>query len=151
MISKREAQRLAEWTEEAIADGARILTGGNIKGNIFPPTILEDVPRNARIACQEVFGPVVSLFSYSDLDDAIREANAVDYSIHAAIFTQSIRNAHHAARNLQAAGVMINDSTDYRLDAMPFGGAKRGNMGREGVRFAMREMSQTKVVCFNEG
>lgn len=151
MICRREAERLAEWTEEAIAGGAKLLTGGKAEGNIFLPTILEGVPRNARIACQEVFGPVVSLFSYSDLDEAIAEANAVDYAIHAAIFTQNIRMAHHAARQLQAAGVMINDSTDYRLDAMPFGGAKRGNLGREGVRFAIREMSQTKVVCFNDG
>jgi glyceraldehyde-3-phosphate dehydrogenase (NADP+) len=151
MISEREARRLTEWTGQAVAGGARLLTGGQCEGAIFHPAILEDVPDQARIACQEVFGPVVSLFRYSALDDAIAAANAVDYAIHAAIFTQSIHDAHHAARNLQAGGVMINDSTDYRLDAMPFGGAKRGNMGREGVRFAVREMSQTKVVCFNDG
>lgn len=151
MISEAEAQRLLDWTAEAVAGGARLLAGGRRDGTLLHPTVLEAVPADARLVCQEAFGPVVSLFPYDDLDAAIAAANAGDYAIHAAIFTESVREAHHAARALEAAGVMINDSTDYRLDAMPFGGAKRGNMGREGVRFAIREMSQTKVVCFNHG
>ncbi|SNS24131.1 Acyl-CoA reductase [Sphingomonas laterariae] len=151
MIAVGEAERMAAWTDEAVALGARVCTGGRRDGAIFPPTIFEQAPPDARIVRQEAFGPIVSLFPYADLDDAIAAANAVDHAIHAAIFTASLRDAHHAARGLQAAGVMINDSTDYRLDAMPFGGARRGNMGREGVRFAVREMSHTKVVCFHEG
>lgn len=150
MISAHEAERLLDWTGEAMAAGARLLAGGRRDNALLHPTVLEDVPADARLVCREAFGPVVSLFSYDALDVAIAAANRGDYAIHAAIFTESIREAHHAARTLQAAGVMINDSTDYRLDAMPFGGAKRGNMGREGVRFAIREMSQTKVVCFND-
>lgn len=151
MICEAEAQRLLDWTAEAVAGGARLLAGGRRDGALLHPIVLEDVPADARLVCREAFGPVVSLFPYDDLDSAIAAANAGDYAIHAAIFTESIREAHHAARALEVAGVMINDSTDYRLDAMPFGGAKRGNMGREGVRFAIREMSQTKVVCFNHG
>ncbi len=150
MISEREAERLIDWTCEAVAAGARVLAGGRRDGALFHPTIVENAPDTTRVVCQEAFGPVVCLFVYDDLDAAIAASNQGDYAIHAAIFTGNIRDAHHAARNLQAAGVMINDSTDYRLDAMPFGGAKRGNMGREGVRFAIREMSQTKVICFNE-
>ena len=149
MITACEAERVAEWTEEAVSGGASLLTGGSREGALFHPTILEDVPGKARVVRQEVFGPIVSLFRYTDLDEAIDVANMADFAIHAAIFTENIRDAHHAAHRLQAAGIMINDSTDYRLDAMPFGGAKRGNMGREGVRFAIREMSQTKVICFN--
>jgi glyceraldehyde-3-phosphate dehydrogenase (NADP+) len=142
---------LIQWTREAKDNGARVLTGGARKGAVHEPTLLEDVPVCARLACEEAFGPVACLFRFAELDQAIDAANAADFSIHAAIFTESLRSAHYAARRLKAAGVMINDSTDYRLDAMPFGGAGRGNMGREGVRFAAREMSQTKVVCFNEG
>lgn len=151
MIASAEASRLVDWAKEAVSAGAIMSTGGRRDGAIFQPAIFENAPDHVRLVCEEAFGPVVSLFRYTDLDAAIAAANQGDYAIHAAIFTDNIRDAHHAARHLQAAGVMINDSTDYRLDAMPFGGSKRGNMGREGVRFAVREMSQTKVVCFCGG
>jgi glyceraldehyde-3-phosphate dehydrogenase (NADP+) len=150
MISLEQAERILTWTQEAVAQGAALLTGGERVGALVRPILLADVPEEARVSCQEAFGPVVSLFRFSDLDAAIAAANRADYAIHAAIFTESLRHARHAARRLRVAGVMINDSTDYRLDAMPFGGAGRGNMGREGVRFAVREMSQTKVVCFHD-
>lgn len=150
MIDEREAQRLEAWTDEAVAGGAHLACGGHRQRAVFQPTVLDEPPAHARVVTTEAFGPVVSLFPFDDLDDAIACANAAEHAIHAAVFTASLRDAHHAARSLRAAGVMINDSTDYRLDAMPFGGAGRGNMGREGVRFAIREMSQTKVVCFHE-
>ncbi|MCW0197880.1 aldehyde dehydrogenase family protein [Sphingopyxis sp.] len=150
MIGGDEAARIVGWADEAVARGATLLAGGERAGALVRPTLLADVPDDARVACHEAFGPVVSLFRFADLDEAIDAANRADYAIHAAIFTESLRHARHAARRLRAAGVMINDSTDYRLDAMPFGGAGRGNMGREGVRFAAREMSQTKVICFHD-
>lgn len=149
MIGVAEAARLERRVEEARAAGARVLAGGTRDGALFAPTVIENAPDTAALVCEEAFGPVVSLFPFTDLDDAIARANAPHHAIHAAIFTESLRDALHAARRLEAAGVMVNDSTDYRLDAMPFGGAKGGNMGREGVRFAIREMSQTKTVCFN--
>jgi len=150
MICPQQATRILEWTEEAVAQGATLLTGGERAGTLVRPTLLADVPEDARVARHEAFGPVASLFRFTDLDAAIDAANRADYAIHAAIFTESLRHAQRAARRLRVAGVMINDSTDYRLDAMPFGGAGRGNMGREGVRFAVREMSQTKVICFHD-
>lgn len=150
MIGEAEAARVAAWIDEAVARGARRLAGGERKGALMPPTLLADVPDDAPVACREVFGPVASLFRFTDLDAAIDAANRADHMIHAAIFTASLNAARHAARRLRAAGVMVNDSTDYRLDAMPFGGAGRGNMGREGVRFAAREMSQTKVICCHD-
>lgn len=149
MIGAAEAARLEQRIAEAQGHGARVLTGGTRNGALFQPTVIENAPDSATLVCEEAFGPVVSLFRFDDLDAAIARANAPHHAIHAAIFTESLRDALHAARRLEAAGVMINDSTDYRLDAMPFGGAKGGNMGREGVRFAIREMSQTKTVCFN--
>lgn len=150
MISAAQAERAHAWAWEAVAQGAALLAGGHREGPLLHPTVLENVPPDARVACEEVFGPVVSLFRFGEYDDAIAAANRMRFAIHAAIFTQSLRTAADAARRLNAAGVMVNDSTDYRLDAMPFGGAGHGNMGREGVRFAVREMSQTKVVCFND-
>ncbi|MET4685195.1 aldehyde dehydrogenase family protein [Brevundimonas faecalis] len=150
MIDLQQAERILTWTREAVAQGATLLTGGERVGALVRPTLLADVPEAAKVSCEEAFGPVVSLFRFSDVDEAIDAANRAEYAIHAAIFTGSLRHARHAARRLRVAGVMINDSTDYRLDAMPFGGAGRGNMGREGVRFAVREMSQTKVVCFHD-
>ncbi|WP_298675365.1 aldehyde dehydrogenase family protein [uncultured Sphingomonas sp.] len=149
MIGVAEAERLEHRIEEARAMGARVLTGGTRDGALFAPTVIENAPDTAALVCEEAFGPVVSLFPFTELDEAIDRANAPHHAIHAAIFTESLRDALHAARRLEAAGVMVNDSTDYRLDAMPFGGAKGGNIGREGVRFAIREMSQTKTVCFN--
>lgn len=149
MIGAAEAARLERRIGEAQALGARILAGGTRRGTLFKPTALENAPEDAALVCEEAFGPVVSLFPFDDLNEAITRANAPRQAIHAAIFTQSLPDALHAARRLEAAGVMVNDSTDYRLDAMPFGGAKGGNMGREGVRFAIRDMSQTKTVCFN--
>lgn len=149
MISEHEAQRVERWVDEAKAMGAKVLTGGKREGSLFQPTVLINVPASANIVCKEVFGPVVTVLPFDTLGEAIDLANAHPYSIHAAIFTENIKSALLASRKLEAAGVMINDSTDYRLDAMPFGGARRGSMGREGVKFAVKEMMQTKVVCFN--
>lgn len=150
MVGGAEAERIIDWTVEAVSRGAQLLAGGERAGTLVRPTVLANVPGDARVVCHEAFGPVVSLFRFTDPDEAIAAANSADYAIHAAVFTESLRTARHVAGRLRAAGVMINDSTDYRLDAMPFGGAGRGNMGREGVRFAAREMSQTKVICFHD-
>lgn len=151
MINEKEAQRIESWVKQAIANGANLLVGGKREGACYYPTALDNVDTNDNLVCHEAFGPVVSLFKFNDLDDTIKLANSADYSIHGAVFTSNINTAMQVSRDLEVAGVMINDSSDYRLDAMPFGGAKRGSMGREGVKFAIREMSQTKVFCMNLG
>jgi glyceraldehyde-3-phosphate dehydrogenase (NADP+) len=92
---------------------------------------------------------VVSLYRVRSLDEAIGRANKVDYGLHAAIFTENLRWAFEAIRGLHVGGVIVNDSTDYRLDVMPFGGTKLSGLGREGIRFALQEMTETRVVCFN--
>jgi glyceraldehyde-3-phosphate dehydrogenase (NADP+) len=96
-----------------------------------------------------VYGPVVSLYRVSSLDEAIEQANAVDYGLHAAVFTESLRDAFAAVERLAVGAVIVNDSTDYRLDVMPFGGTKLSGIGREGVRFAAEDMTETRVVCVN--
>ena len=149
MISLRQAERVEAWIREAEHDGARLLAGGRREGALVWPTVLESVPAGARLDCEEVYGPVVSLYRVASLDEAVARANSVDYGLHAAIFTENLRAAFVAIRDLHVGGVMVNDSTDYRLDVMPFGGTKLSGIGREGIRFALQEMTETRVVCFN--
>ena len=149
MISEREAVRVESWIREAIDGGARLLIGGRREGAVVWPTVLEQVPYGVRLDREEIYGPVVGLYRTQSLADAIERANAVDYGLHAAIFTESLRDAFAAVRGLAAGAVIVNDSTDYRLDAMPFGGIKRSGIGREGIRFAVEEMTETRVVCLN--
>lgn len=148
MINEGEARRVERWIGEAVAKGARVLVGGGRQGALVEPTILENVPRDATIHCEEVFGPTVNLYPYEDLEEAIAEANAIPYGLHAAVFARDVKMAFKIASALEGGGVMINDSTDYRLDSMPFGGIKNSGLGREGIRFALQEMTEPKVYCF---
>ncbi len=148
MISEGEARRVEDWIEEGVKLGARVLTGGKRKGTLLEPTVLENVPVETKLHREEVFGPTVNLYPVSDLDEALQKANSLPYGLHAAIFTQDVETAFRAAYELDCGGVMINDSTDYRLDSMPFGGVKSSGLGREGVKFALQEMTEPKVVSF---
>lgn len=134
---------------EALDAGATLLAGGSGSGTVLEPTVLQNVPLNGRLWCEEVFAPVVMLQPFTTFEEAIELANSIEFSLHAGVFTGSLTSAMKAARRLEAGGVMINDSSDYRFDAMPFGGSKYGSMGREGVRFAYEEMTQPKVVCIS--
>ncbi|MCX6549914.1 MAG: aldehyde dehydrogenase family protein [Acidobacteria bacterium] len=149
MITLAQADRVEQWIREAQQGGGRVLVGGHREGAVVWPTVLEDVPDQARLTCDEVYGPVVSLYRVRTLDDAIARANRVEYGLHAAIFTESVRDAFAAIHGLHVGGVMVNDSTDYRLDVMPFGGTKLSGIGREGIRFAVQDMTETRVACFN--
>jgi glyceraldehyde-3-phosphate dehydrogenase (NADP+) len=149
MIDEAQARRVESWVSEAVEKGARVLVGGRREGAVVWPTVLEDVPDGVKLDCEEVYGPVVSLYRVGSLDQAIERANRVDYGLHAAIFTESLRDAFAAVQRLHVGGVMVNDSTDYRLDVMPFGGTKLSGNGREGIRFALLEMTETRVVCLN--
>jgi glyceraldehyde-3-phosphate dehydrogenase (NADP+) len=149
MISAGQAERVERWIREAEQGGARVLTGGRRDEALVWPTVLESVPDGARLDCEEVYGPVVSLYRAGSLGEAIGRANRVDYGLHAAIFTENLRAAFEAIRGLHVGAVIVNDSTDYRLDVMPFGGTKLSGIGREGIRFALQEMTETRVVCFN--
>jgi len=149
MITETEAKRVEQWVKEAKAAGATVLTGGGRTGALVEPTVLENVPPEAKVHCEEVFGPTVNLYRVDDLDDALAQANALPYGLLAAIFTRDVETAFKAAYELDCGGVMINDSTDYRLDSMPFGGVKYSGLGREGLKFSLQEMTEPKVVCFN--
>ena len=148
MITEGAAKRLEGWIREAEKAGARVLAGGRRQAALLEPTVLENVPKTARVHAEEVFGPTVNLYSVADADEALAEANSIDYGLQAAVFTRDVDMAFKLAYGLDCGGVMINDSTDYRLDSMPFGGIKNSGLGREGVKFALQEMTEPKVICW---
>lgn len=149
MITEAAAIRAETLVVAAVDAGAVVLAGHRRDGAVYAPTVLENVPHDAAAWCEEAFAPIVMLEPFDDFDQAIEMANAVEFSLHAGIFTSNIDLALAAASRIQAGGVMINDSSDYRFDAMPFGGFKYGSLGREGVRFAYEDMTQPRVICIN--
>jgi glyceraldehyde-3-phosphate dehydrogenase (NADP+) len=148
MISEAAARRTEAWVKDAIDAGATCLTGHQRRRAFYEPTILENVPKTARILCEEVFAPVVCLVAYADLDDALNEANTPEFLLHGAVFSNDLAAVQTICDRLECSGIMINDSSDFRFDGMPFGGSKRGSLGREGVKFAVDEMTQSKIICF---
>ena len=148
IISKESIHQIDRFITESTKHGAKIISGGKTIGNCYTPTILEADCNNDIANCKEVFGPVVTISKVKNLDQAIASCNKSPFGLHTAIFTNNINNAHKAINELDCAGVMVNDSTDYRIDAMPFGGVKSSGMGREGVKSAIEAMSETKIVCF---
>lgn len=149
MISAQAAEVALTKIQEAVADGATLLTGGERNGSLLTPAVLTGVPRTCRVWHEEVFAPIVVVEPFDDEASAILSANDGDYALQAGVFTSDLNRALRVADAIDAGGVMINDSSDYRLDAMPFGGSKYGSMGREGVRFAYEEMTQPKVVAIS--
>ncbi|MFB4214242.1 aldehyde dehydrogenase family protein [Shouchella sp. JSM 1781072] len=148
LINEKEAKRVAFVVEDAVRSGATMLTGGNRDGAYYEPTVLENVPDDCYLGREEVFGPVVLLYPYSNLDEAVEKANQTEYGLQAGLFTKDLQRAFTLIKELHVGGVMINDSTDFRIDAMPFGGTKQSGIGREGVKFSINEMTEEKVVCF---
>ncbi|MBO1000457.1 aldehyde dehydrogenase family protein [Bacillus sp. SD075] len=148
LITEKEALRVERMVNEAIGKGAVLLTGGTRNGAFYSPTVLTNVPDDSRVAKEEIFGPVVLLYPVADFDTAIQKSNDVNFGLQAGIFTKDINNAQKAIAQIDVGGIMINDSSDYRIDAMPFGGVKRSGIGREGIKFAMQEMTEPKVVCY---
>jgi len=149
LISDAAILKVSEFVQDAVALGARILTGGEFEGRYFQPTVLDNVSADCRISKEEVFGPVVALYPFREIHEAIDLANNVDYSLQAGVFTRDLATAHRIADALNGGGVMINDSSDYRIDAMPFGGTKSSGFGREGVAHAIHAMTDLKTYCFN--
>jgi acyl-CoA reductase-like NAD-dependent aldehyde dehydrogenase len=148
LISEAEAERVVSWIEDATGKGATLLTGGERTGATITPAVLQNLPESARMACSEVFGPVVSINSFDDIDAAIDDVNSTPYGLQAGVFTRDLGRAFHAARRLQAGGVIINDIPGFRADNMPYGGVKESGLGREGPRYAIEEMTEPKLICW---
>ena len=149
MITEASAIKAHKWISEAVSHGANLLTGGERNGNMLKPAVLQNVSRDMKVVCYEVFAPIVSIQEYSEIEDAINIVNDSDFGLQAGIFTSDINLAFKAAKELQVGGVMINDTSMYRVDAMPYGGVKQSGIGREGPRYAIEEMTDLKIIVFN--
>jgi acyl-CoA reductase-like NAD-dependent aldehyde dehydrogenase len=148
MISVKEAERVEGWVAEAVASGAKLVTGGSRKRATMEPAVLTDVPETTRIFCREAFGPVAGINTYRSLDEAIDMVNRSEYGLQAGIYTRDIDKAFRAARRVHVGGFMINEVPQYRVDQMPYGGVKLSGMGREGPKYAIEEMTEPKLVCW---
>jgi acyl-CoA reductase-like NAD-dependent aldehyde dehydrogenase len=150
MIDVGEVDRIQEWINKAEADGATILTGGKkINDRVFEPTVISDTRPDMDISCGEVFAPVVLLETVKSFDEGLAKADDSIFGLQAGVFTNNINRAMDSIRGLNVGGVMINDVPTYRVDHMPYGGNKQSGIGREGVRFAVEEMTQIKMVVIN--
>lgn len=149
MISTVELERSLEWLEEAKGLGAVVETGGRRIGNCLEPTILSGVTPQMQVMCSEVFAPIVSIVPFDTFDEALDMADASIYGLQAGIYTNDINKAFAAVKRLDVGGVIINDVPTFRVDHMPYGGNKLSGLGREGIRYAMEEMTNIKLVCIN--
>ena len=149
LIDEASAVRVEAWVCEAVRDGAVVHVGGKRDGTFYWPTVLTGAPDTAKVITEEVFGPVVSISEYTDLVEAVTRINSSEYGLQAGVFTNNIEHALDVAQSLRVGAVMINDTGDYRIDAMPFGGGKRSGVGREGVPFAVEAMTEPKIVAIN--
>lgn len=151
LILPREVDRISEWVDEAVTAGATALTGGKKSSDTcYPATILLNPPADAKVSTLEIFGPVVCIYSYSDLDDAIERANSLPYAFQSAVFTQNINTALDCANRLNATAVMVNDHTAYRADWMPFGGRNQSGLGLGGIPQSMHEMTREKMIVIKQ-
>jgi acyl-CoA reductase-like NAD-dependent aldehyde dehydrogenase len=145
LITTDERDRVCEWIDEAVHDGARIVTGGDVDGTLLRPTILTDVDDDMKVSALEVFGPVVAISTYRDFDTAVDRANDTRYGLQASIFTTRLDRALDAVRRLDFGGVLVNEVPTYRADQMPYGGVRDSGNTHEGPAYAVREMTHERL------
>jgi acyl-CoA reductase-like NAD-dependent aldehyde dehydrogenase len=146
LISEKEARRLEEWIRSAVKRGARVLCGGKRAGAVLEATLLENVPADEPICAQEAFGPVAVLSSFAQFEDALDEVNRSSFGLQAGVFTRDLYRAQRAWERLEVGGVIVGDVPSFRADSMPYGGVKDSGLGREGVRFAMEDMAEIRLL-----
>ena len=150
MISEYDAKRVEQWVGEAVDGGAKIVCGGRRNGVFYDATLLENVEPHMKISCVEAFGPVATLQPFVDFREAVRIVNDSVYGLQAGVFTKDIDHAFYAFSELDVGGVVVNDIPSFRVDNMPYGGVKNSGLGREGVRFAMEDMTEIKLLVMNK-
>src|SRR5690606_7788940 len=146
MIKATEAQRLQRWLDSAVAQGTRVLAGGELNGVMFEPTLLENVDRQLEIYRDEVFGPVAILEAYADFKSGIASINNSRFGLQAGVYTQNLQNMLYAWDHLQVGGVIIYDIPSCRVDNMPYGGVRDSGLGREGIQSASRDMQEERML-----
>ncbi|MCQ9284788.1 aldehyde dehydrogenase family protein [Priestia aryabhattai] len=149
MIRLKEAERVEEWVKEAVEEGAKIELGGKRDGAFYLPTILTNVNDEMKVCRQEVFGPVVAIAQYDEIDEVISKVNDSDYGLQAGLFTNDLQFAMKAAREIEVGGLIVNDASAYRVDHMPYGGVKKSGNGKEGPKYAIEEMTEERIIVLN--
>jgi len=146
LVNEDAAKRVESWVDEAVQAGAKLLTGGKREGASYAPTVLADVPADVTLSCEEVFGPVLTVQRAADEEAAFAAVNDSKYGLQTGVFTRDVQTAFRAHRALEVGGVIVGDVPSYRADQMPYGGAKKSGVGREGVRFAMEDYTYERVM-----
>ena len=149
LIDEGAAQRVESWINEAAAGGATVRTGGKRHGAQIEPTVIAGVKPDMKVVCDEVFGPVVSLLPYADIDEVFRAVSASRFGLQTGIFTASMELAIRAVRNIRTGGVILNGSSTWRTDQLAYGGVKDSGIGREGPLYSIRDMTEERMVLFN--
>jgi acyl-CoA reductase-like NAD-dependent aldehyde dehydrogenase len=146
MVDATAANRTQRWVDEAIALGGKALLGGKADGNFFPPTILTNVPATAQVCSNEAFAPLVVAFPFREFDDAVKQVNDSFFGLQTGVFTNDLANAWRGFHELEVGGVIVNDVPTYRIDHMPYGGVKDSGLGREGLRWAIEDMTELRIM-----
>jgi glyceraldehyde-3-phosphate dehydrogenase (NADP+) len=149
MITKQAAEQAETWIKDALDGGARALCGGMRNDAVLQPTVLTDVAPSMKVSCLEVFAPIITIESFAEYGDALARVNDSDYGLQAGVFTSDLHHVLRAFDELEVGGVIINDVPTYRMDHMPYGGVKGSGFGREGIRYAMEEMTERKLLAIN--
>lgn len=149
LIRESDAVRAGEWVQEAVRGGARLLRGGSRKGSVLEPTVLTGTRPDMKVNCQEIFAPVVTVEPYEDFDSALRQLNNSPYGLQAGVFTRDAKLLFQAYEELEVGAVIAGDVPTFRIDNMPYGGVKESGLGREGLRYAMEEMTEPKLMVMN--
>ncbi len=149
MVKEKEAMRVEQWIDEAVAGGARLVTGGRRQGALYEPAIVADVKPEMRISADELFGPAVAVTPFGDIDEAIAMANDTPYGLAAGIFTENLEWAWKFARDVQSGNLHVNWGPQWRADLMPYGGLKESGFGKEGPAYAIEEMTELKMIVFH--
>ncbi len=148
MVDEKAVARTHQWVQEALADGARALTGGEPNGLFYPPTVLVDVPKEARVCGEEVFAPVVNLFAVPDFATGLAAINDSQFGLQCGVFTNDLERTLQAHDQLEVGGVIVNDVPTWRIDHMPYGGVKDSGLGREGIRWSIEDMTEPRLLAF---
>ncbi len=146
MVDPAAAERTQRWVEEAVEMGGRVLLGGRAEGAFFPPTVLVDTPADARVCTEEAFAPLVVVSTFRDFDEALRRVNDSAYGLQTGVFTNDLQHTWQAFEELEVGGVIVNDVPTYRIDHMPYGGVKDSGLGREGLRWAIEDMTEIRIM-----
>ncbi len=149
LISEDDARRVESWVKEAVVAGAKIVCGGHREGVLYDATLLEKAPHDAKVSCQEVFGPVATLEPFTSFQQACNVVNDSKYGLQAGVFTNNLNSAFYAFNELEVGGVVVNDVPSFRVDSMPYGGVKDSGLGREGVRYAIEDMTEIRLLVLN--